>query len=342
MMRVVAFVLLMIISSQGYAIHVDNLYEAAVPVADQNPSTRAAALKDVLREVIVKVTGQSVVPASLFQQSLRIEHMVEQFGYESRQKSPTAPRRLHLWAKLNPTGVKQLIRQAGLPIWPEERPETLIWMAIEDNAGRLIMAEDSSHKAVDQLHQAANQRGLPIILPLMDLQESSMVNFDAIAAMQLDQLQLPSAKYASQHVLVGHIQQVEGDHWRGRWRLLGDGEQVITTSPGPLSDVIQAGVNPLASRIAQQFSSYSYVDSEQYIDLAVDDINGAADYAHSLKYLQSLSLVSQVDVVGVEKRMVNFRLHTRADLAAVLKVIDLGRVLYARDTVDRLVFGLNP
>jgi len=332
----------MMFSSQGYAIHVDNLYEAAVPVKDQTPASRVTALKDVLRKVIIKVTGQNVVPAGLFQQPLQIQHMVQQFGYESRQQSPTARPELHLWAKLNPTGVKQLIRQTGLPIWPEERPETLVWLAIDDKVGRLIMAEDSDHEAVDQLHRAANHRGLPIILPLMDLQESSVVDFDGIASMQLDPLQLPSEKYGSQQVLVGHIQYIEGSHWRGRWKLLGEGEQVVTTPAGPLSDVVQAGIDPLASRIAQQFSSYSYVDSEQYIDLSVDDINGAADYAHSLKYLQSLSLVSQVDVVGVENKMVNFRLHTRADLAAVLKVIDLGRVLYPRDTVDRLVFGLNP
>jgi len=332
----------MIISSQGNAVHVDNLYEAAVPVKDQNPSSRAAALEDILRKVIIKVTGQNVAPAGLFQRPLQIEHMVQQFGYESRQQSVTARPELHLWAKLDPTGVKQLIRQAALPIWPEERPATLVWLAIDDKAGRLIVAEDSDHEAVSQLHQAANQRGLPIILPLMDLQESSVVDFDSIVTMQPDQLRLPSEKYGSQQVLVGHIQNVEGSHWRGRWKLLGEGEEVTTTPAGPLSDVLQAGINPLASRIAQQFSSYSYVDSEQYIDLAVDDINGAADYAHSLKYLQSLSLVSQVDVVGVEKQMVNFRLHTRADLAAVLKVIDLGRVLYPRDTIDRLVFGLNP
>jgi len=45
MKHVMILVLLMLISSQGYAIHVDDLYEAAVPVNDQNPATRAAALK---------------------------------------------------------------------------------------------------------------------------------------------------------------------------------------------------------------------------------------------------------------------------------------------------------
>ncbi|MCW8964470.1 MAG: DUF2066 domain-containing protein [Gammaproteobacteria bacterium] len=342
MIRILTVAMLLGFVPHAHAVRVTDLYEALVPVENQAPATRADALKGVLRKVVIKVTGQSVLPASLLQSASQVEHMVEQFGYESRQEPASSQRQLYLWAKLNPVGVKQLIRRAGLPIWPEERPATLVWLAIDGAAGRQMMAEGSEHEAVSLLHDIAGQRGLPLVLPLMDLQESSAIDFDAIATMQLDSLQSASARYGSHHVLVGYIQHVDGGLWRGRWKLMDDAEQVTMTPEGTLSDVLASGINPLASRIAQQFSSLSYVDSEQYIDLAVDDINGAADYARSLKYLQSLSLVSQVDVVGVDKEMVNFRLHTKADLAAVVQVIGLGRVLYARDAIDRLVYGLNP
>ena len=326
----------------AHAVRLTDLYEASVPVADQSVEARAIALKKVLNSIVIKVTGQSFLPQTFLQQSLNIQHMVEQFGYESRQASANSVRQLFLRAKFNSTSVKQLIRQADLPIWPEERPATLIWLAVDDHANRLIVAEDSVHPVVDQLAETASLRGLPVILPLMDLQESSEVDFEAIAAMKTASLLLPSSKYDSQLVLVGYIQRIEGEMWRARWQILGEEQRVATTPVGPLADVMAAGINPLASRIAEQFSSYSYVDSEQYIELAIDDIHSAEQYARSLKYLQSLSLVSQVDVVGVEPRAINFRLHTRADLASVLKVIDLGRVLHARDTIDQLVFGLNP
>jgi hypothetical protein len=333
---------LLVLAGSAKASGPDQLYEAAVPVKNQSPATRAAALKEVLRSVAIKVTGLDVIPNSFFQQPLRLEDLVQQFGYESRQRTQAGRPQLQLWAKLDAVGVKQLIRQAGLPIWPEERPATLVWLAVEDPAGRQILAEGSEHPALTLLNELAERRGLPVVLPLMDLQESSLVDFDVVSAMQLEPLVSPSDKYGSHYVLVGHLQMLEKGLWRGRWKLIGENEQVSTTPAGPLSDVLAAGINPLASRIAQQFSSLSYVDSEQYIDLSIDDINGAADYARSLKYLQSLSLISQVDVVGADQQMVNFRLHTKADMASVLQVIGLGRVLYARDTIDQLVFGLNP
>ena len=269
--------------------------------------------------------------------------MVEQFGYETRETGSTDRRQLYLWAKLSPVGVKGLVRQAQLPIWPEERPETLVWIAIEDAVGKQVLAEGGAHRAVKLLQQVAGERGLPFVLPLMDLQETSTVEFDTIAAMQTDALQQASTRYGSQYVLVGSVQQVEGGMWRGRWRLLDEAQQLTVTPAGPLADVIDAGINPLASRIAREFASFSYIDGEQYIELAVDDINGAEDYARSLKYLESLSLVTSVDVTGVDGPMVNFRLHTSADLASVMQVIDLGKVLYAREnSIDQLVFGLYP
>lgn len=335
-------VLLLCLAAPVLQANIQQLYEAAVPVQDQSPAARGPALKEVLRSVVIKVTGQDVVPESFFRQALRIEDLVRQFGYETREVPGSRRPQLHLWAKLDEVGVKQLIRRAGMPIWPEERPATLIWLALDDGKAQQVLAEGSDHKAIKTLAELADRRGLPIVLPLMDLQESSLIDFDVVSTMQLEPLQSPSENYGSHYVLLGHVQMLEMGLWRGRWKLLGENEPVTTTPAGPLADVLAAGINPLASRIARQFSSVSYVDSEQYIDLTIDDINGAADYAKSLKYLQSLSLVSQVDLIGVENQMVNFRLHTKADIASILQVIGLGRVLYARDTIDQLVFGLNP
>jgi hypothetical protein len=323
------------------AVQVDHLYEASVPVADQNPSSRVAALREILKKVVTKVSGQSVLPASLIREAGSIEHMVEQFGYDSKQEN--GGRQLQLWAKLNPDSVKRLIRDAQLPVWPEERPATLVWIGIEDSAGREVLAEGSKNETMSLLQEVATERGLPIVLPIMDLQESSVITPDVLAAMQAEVITLASEKYGTDYVLTGYLQRTDAGLWRGRWKLAGEGERLVTTAPGPLADIIHAGIDPLATRIASQFASYSYVDGEQYIDLAIDDINGAEDYARSLNYLRSLSVVSNVDVIGVDKQRVNFRLHTRADLASVMQVIGLGRVLYARDNIiDQLVFGLNP
>lgn len=334
---VLGFLLALFLVQPAWAVE---LYKATVPVASQSPQDRSKGLQKILLDVIVKVSGQSVLPASLQKDAGRVKNLVEQFGYDSRQVD--GKRQLYLWAKLNPGGVKQLIRRAGLPVWPEERPVTLVWLAVEDGTERQILSEDSAHEVLESVYQAVDKRGLPIVLPLMDLAERSEIDYGRVAALNPEYLARASEKYASQYVLIGHVQRVGKDRWRARWHFTGGEGRVLQTPVGPLSDIMAAGIDPLASQIARQFSSFSYRDDTQYIDVIVDDIGGAADYARSLNYLESLSPVTQVDVMAINGGQASYRLHTRADIASVLQVIALGRVLYARDSIDQFVFGLNP
>ncbi len=336
--RLLLVLTLLLLVFNARAERVPGLYEAMVPVADQNPSLRNPALREVLRAVVTKVSGTSDLPIYFHDNGLMIGHLVEQFGYESTEKD--GERQLFLWARLNPEGVKRIIRDQELPVWPEERPAALIWLAIEDEAGRQVIAEGSDHEVVTALSKIAAQRGLPIIMPLMDLAESASIDSTLIAGMEGQMLAGASEKYASQYVLIGYLLKQDG-LWQGRWQLVGEEQPTIVTASS-LDGVVSAGINPLASRIAQQFFGFALSDSPQYIEITVDDIHGAADYGRSLNYLRSLSLVSQVDVIRVDRHGINLRLHTRADIASVLRVIGIDRVLYARDTVDRLVFGLSP
>ena len=326
----------------AHAVKVDKLYEAFAPVSSRAAQQRPAALREVLRRVVVKVSGQNVLPGG-FASGVRMDTLTEQFGYESRQVP--GHEGLHLWARLNAARVNRLIRDAGLPIWPVERPATLLWVAIQDKTEE-VLGEDSTHEVMAGIDALAAQRGIPLIYPIMDLAESSQVDYGKVARLDAALLSSASEKYASQYQLIGHIQRLSKKKWRARWRILdgnsADSQPVITTPAGPLSDVLAAAINPLASIIAQQFSSFSRLDGAQYIDITLDDVNGAADYVRSLKYLESLSPVSKVDVLSVDGKQVNFRLHTHVDMASLLQVISLGRVLYARDAIDRLVFGLNP
>jgi hypothetical protein len=322
------------------AAQVDGLYEAQVPVASQDAAERSKGLREAFRKVIMKASGQSSFYSDQADVLSRARDHVEQFGYRSREQD--GKRQLLLWARFNPEGVRRAVRDAGLPVWPEERPSTLVWLAIEEGDDRMILAGDSEHVAQKTLNEIARERGLPIVLPLMDLTEQSTIQFQEVASLSPDRLQEQSQKYDSQYLLIGHIQSVQDGLWRGRWFIADDQQDVILTPPGTLADIIASGINPLANRIAREFASFAYVGSPQYLDIMVQDLNGANDYATTLKYLESLSLVTQVDVTRVEGRNAWFQVHTPADIAAFLQVIELGRVLYARDSTDQLVFGLTP
>ena len=320
------------------AARVAGLYEAAVPIAAQDAGLRAAAVRQALRAVVTKVSGQSALPAYFNNEQLNAEYLVEQFGYETQDEADG--RRLYLRVRLNQQRVDQLIRDHGMRVWPEERPLTLLWLAVADADGRRVLGEDSPHAALALARAEAARRGLPLVLPLMDLTESALVPFAVIAEGRAEAIARASEKYAGQHIFIGVIRQ-QGEQWQGRWHVLGQPEPPLIAPPGSLEHVVASGIYPLVTRVGRQFSGI-YSDSPQYHEMVIDDINAAADYARSLQYLRSLSPGEHVDVVGIDQDGIHFRLHTRADIASVLHVIGIDRVLFARDSVDRLVFGLNP
>ena len=335
--RCLWLLLLWVLADVAHAVKVPDLYEAMVPIASQAEELRPAALAKILKAVAIKVSGQQVLPAYFTNLSGSLEHLLERFGYESIQDA--GEQQLYFHAQLDPNGVKQLLREQGLPVWPQERPTTLLWLAFEDGQRPGFIVEDGQHDLTQMLKNMADNRGLPVVFPLLDLTERAAVNFMQVATLNSSSLQAVSEKYGAQYLLLGYIRQEVDDLWYGQWQ----GDQLpLIQLIGSLEEVIAAAIHPMTNRIAKQFASQTFGDAQQYFVIVIDDVQGAFAYAKTLHYLQSLSLVDQVEVIQIEAQKVSFRLHTRSDMAAILRIIEIDQVLYPRETIDELVYGLNP
>ena len=169
---------LCLLSVSGIAPARDNLFEADVPVAGQQPDLRTAYMKTALQEVLVRVTGQ---PDVLNRDSVRSmldspERFVQQYRYYTLPES--TPPRLMLRVSFDGGSIQQALRQQGVAYWGKtERPEILLWLAVEDRGTRYIVSAQDNSDAARELQEAARQRGIPLLLPLMDLEDQSQVRF---------------------------------------------------------------------------------------------------------------------------------------------------------------------
>src|SRR6185503_18770188 len=92
------------------------------------------------------------------------------------------------------TQVDQALAALQKPVWGPERPLTLLWIAVDDgNGGRALLgANDTAALGLDpnppgmterlaalrkDLQSVADERGLPITLPLLDLEDLGAVTF---------------------------------------------------------------------------------------------------------------------------------------------------------------------
>jgi uncharacterized protein len=114
------------------------LYEASVPLKGTTEADRAAGMAEALRAVAVKASGQREAADNPVIAAANPSKFVQRY-------STTADRMLKVGFDARST--EQLLQQAGLPLWPAERPLTLVNAPVGDPL---------------ELEAAAQWRGLPI------------------------------------------------------------------------------------------------------------------------------------------------------------------------------------
>jgi hypothetical protein len=329
--------LVLLFAGSAMAAEVRDLYEAEVPVADQQGDARQEAMRAGLAEVLVRVTGYIAVAqdpalADLLDNASRY---VQQYRYRALTPAPVTdpaappPPTLALWMSFDANTINQALRSRSQPVWGSARPLLLVWLAVESGSERRLVAaaESASHQA---LELTARRRGVPLRLPLLDLEDQARVTAADVWGGFAEPVMAASARYQPQAVLIGRLYHDRQGGWHGRWTLRVGDEAMNWDSGGTTPDAVLAlGVEGSADALAMRFSQIVDPERGSVLSLRVDDVRTLADYARLLSYLDALSGVTAVQVAEVEPQTVTCRLTLEMGAGAVARTIGLGSTLAA-------------
>lgn len=311
---------------------VADLHAAEVAVADQSSATRAAALRDALAQVLVKLTGTSEVLESEAATSMlgNAGRFLQQYRYRTIEPPPTDPEapRLALRADFDGRALERNLRAAGLPLWGRERPMTLVWIARDDAGGRELLGARQGHAEADALSRAAQRRGLPMRLPVMDAEDATRVSFMDVWGVFEEPLLEAAARYAPDAVLAGNIFQAGDDLWAGRWTLLRDGMRQRWEVSGESPEaVVNAAVDALAEHFSREFAVAAPLAGGDGVAMLIENVRSLEDYSRVLSYLGNLSVVKAAHLVQVDGETLQLRLELNGTSRALEQTIALGRQL---------------
>lgn len=317
------------------AVRADALYEAEVEVSGQGVEQRTEAIRSALTEVLVKVSGDRGAPLVLANAGLleQATQFVQQFQYRAVAKPaqaglPPAPEP-RLWVRFDQGAVDKALRQQGLRVWGEVRPATLLWVALEEDGGRYLAGVDAMHETPSVLEARAQRRGLPVLLPLLDLEDQGRLSVADVWGNFRDSILRASARYQPEAVLAARVFRGAGDTWHGRWTLyVGDAPGLDwADQAGSREELLSAGIDQVADLVARQFAQVTGDAQVQVLQVSILDVDSLADYAQVGRYLQSLASVVQAEVVSLEPARVTFRLELRGDRRSLEQGVALGRSL---------------
>jgi len=368
MFKIIIFLLFVIVaflsSNPLEAVEVKGLYQASIAINSQNSSDRASALKKALAAVMLKVGGQkSVLDNDVIQKSVsnyrlylsqyRYQHKTLQVADKQGNK-----KQLFLLASFNEEKINQLFQEADLPLWGSLRPQVLLWLVDEQGLTRGIMSSSSPSNLPFMVNEFSAQRGLPIMMPLMDLTDANQIKLsdvwgrfqqpikeaskrylaEAIVVMRVSNSSLVSLDYDDKEVidspscgLLCEQTQPQKQHYVLDWSLLDwstiEGQQKFSqqyqgNSPQVL---LQQGLADITELIYQRYALSTTKQNDFVIEVA--NVNSLATYVEVFDFLSNLSSVKSVTLLSAKGNARRFNLQLLSSADAWLASLKLNKQL---------------
>lgn len=314
------------------ASQVTGLFSAEVPVAGQSAEQRTDGIRRAFAQVLIKVTGnRNVAGRPELQGDIgQAQRYVQQFRYRLGSGSSPADEgagRL-LSVQFDAAAVQRLLRERRLPVWGENRPSGLIWLGIDSRGQRRVMRPEEDGGLLDAMTTAAEERGLPLMIPLMDIEDQSGLGVADLWGDFEQNIRRASRRYSPDLIVTSRMTRLSGQLWRVTWRLY-HGDQLSSWSdegsdPARLAD---EGVQHVADLLADRYAPVGGEANLSRIRLRVSGVTALAQYAAVANFLQSQSSVERADMVSVDPEAVTYELRVRGGIQVLEQGLALGGMI---------------
>jgi len=319
--------LLWLISAAAHA-QLGDLYAAEVPVVDDTQEVRNQGLSQALQQVMVRLSGSADVAGHPAAGDVlrRAGSLVQQYRYRLDDALP--PQR-YLWAKFDKGAVDRLLRQAGIPVWGATRPRVLLWLAIEQGSARRLLNLENMPETRSAVIAKAAARGMPLQLPLMDLQDQAALSAADIWADYEAAIREASARYPHDVILTGRLRESGSGAWSADWGLWERGEQETFTLRGlALESALLSGIDGTQNRLAARYVPAVGSAGPEALTVRFTGIDSLQAYGRLLQILHGQESITRFDLRQVEGDTLLIELWVRGGRSALARVLSLGGELF--------------
>lgn len=283
----------------SFAVPVETLYDARVAVDPNDAESRDTAYERALQQVLVRITGSEDAAFS--------PELMELFPNPARfvlQYRPGADN--SLWVSMDGAAIERVLKGSVFPVWGNDRPLTLIWIAVDWGNGEreLLTAEaadanpflrNSREQGLrERIEGVAQLRGVPVQLPPADDDVLADINTSDLWGGFHDQLLSVSRDLGASSVLVGRIRPQSPQ--RNRWSYYFGGQQ------RDWNGEIEEAVQLLADTLAGEFAFAGNARSESVL-LTVSNVGNVEAYAAVQGLIGGLETIESwsIDVVSGDR-----------------------------------------
>jgi hypothetical protein len=276
-----------------------DLYKDTQLVLDQSDKLRQQAMRASLATVLIRVTGDPLIvkQAAIVQALSNPGAYVSQYRYNSTDEvitiaGATRPAQA-LWLKFSESSILRVLQAAQLPVWPNFRPEILLWVAVDKPRKRILNSDSTS---INTFKRIAKTRGLPLAMPLLDLADRKALTAARLWVRDEQAITRASLRYGADGVLAGRIVFSSANRLRGNFVLMYGGRSYyFTAEGGNATEIVQKIMGQSISALANANAVVAVGDSAApHLLMAVENMADFSSYAELLERLRNISSVRHV------------------------------------------------
>lgn len=338
----------------SHAVEVKNLYLVKWPVAEQSKTARWKAALGGFKEVLVRKSGSTaILQSSDVQQAYRkVTSYLQRFEYiRQSTKNSKTPYIISLY--FEPRLIDKLIQDAKMPLWGANRPVTIMWIAVEENYKRQVLKEnlvkDNQQNAnyssqqlitqdlVDSIQENATRRGIPVILPLMDLDDELIVSISDIWGLFPTTITEASQRYSADSIIFGRIRK-QGERWIGNFGYLNQKDEFNFETKSETSQQVIAGmIDKLSELLCNKYCVIEETGQKNEILMNLSDVNNFSEFKASENYLKNLSSIEKTEVIKIDQFQVLYKLTLFGQIGSLIEGIGLSRKIVVDEAIEKKV-----
>ena len=333
--KIAGLALILAFTNASWAEMVEDLYAAVVPVKDVGQDALIDASREALAQVLVKVTGRD---AALLNPVIVValgesRSLVQRFAY-ARDGETGAELSAHF--EFDVSVIARLIQQAGEPFWTANRPATMTWIVVEGPEGRQFLNSETAPRLTASLSQEFGRRGIPIRMPLYDIDDAAAIDPDELWGLRTIPLREASQRYGGKNILAGRVAVLSNGDWLGEWAYLSHNSRVDRSiKVDDASGFFKLGSALVAEQMSARFAVATSVDATTHVRVKVAGVSSYSDYADIVQWLQGLELIDNANITSIRGDVIRLNLSARADGQSLATTIGLNTQLQSVPTVGR-------
>lgn len=313
------------LTTAAQAVVLSSIYADQITVPSRSTAIQKTAMAHALKNVFIKASGNTKI-ATIPAIADAIKHpdkYVRNFSYNENNEDNS----ITLHVDFSSDAVNNLLNQLGQPMWGKNRPLILVWFATQNQAAPQLL-NTNDNESIKILNNSTKHRGLPIILPILDLTDLQTIQPADVWAPFINVIRKASLRYSPDAILIIRLDQSNPNNLISHWALLSQDKQFTwDVKSNDEKTILQTGVDDVTELLAKQFSVTKSEQSSNDITITITNLKNVDDYAKIFHYLNELSGVTNVEVQNVSADQAKFILTLNVDIKTLRRTLKLNSKL---------------